>query len=85
MLHFVVCYLQFLSDYLQTYPSSQVELTDENWTLLFREVVNRYVLCVHLWNQYFQSVEPKHMHSIAYTEIVAATNRLGGKHLLQCH
>ena len=37
----IVFYLQFLSEYLSNYTSSHAELNDENWTLLFKEVVRR--------------------------------------------
>ena len=35
--------LQFLSDYLQSYSTTHAELSDEHWTLLFNEVVQRWV------------------------------------------
>ena len=37
-------YLQFLSDYLRSYSTCHAELSDEHWTLLLKEVVQRCVL-----------------------------------------
>jgi len=39
--------VQFLSDYLRSYTTSHAELSDERWTMLFKEVVRRWVVKPH--------------------------------------
>ena len=39
--------VQFLSDYLENYTASHAELSDEHWTMLFKEVVGRWVVNPH--------------------------------------
>jgi len=65
-------YLQFLSDYLRSYSARHAELSDEHWTLLLKEVVQRWVLTepmnfyVHIATAYLEVSSFSHKYTMNY-------------------